>query len=334
MRKTIIAVVSWLSAFLIIGCSDSDIPVIEQAPEIPTVVSHELVGIEITLKPRAIKTATKSTVTAESAISAKPSATFAPTPIIYTVVEGDTISGIASKLDITVNDILAINPALTPEILLIGQDIVLPAVVIELASTEVVSEPDTLNLEISGLANYRTPFDDLWVLGVVQNNSDHVIGNVRVAIEIHDASDAFESSVEVLVSPGYVLPGEAGPFGFLFDEPPDGELTISAAIQSASEVVDPSILSKDLIIEDAQVTIENNRVTYRGSIRNSGQDLAENIRLVTIFYDEDSFVSGYHTLAIDGQLSSGETVTFQFETIAVGSVNELASSAHGKRITD
>jgi hypothetical protein len=233
-----------------------------------------------------------------------------------------------------VNEIQALNPALTPEMLLIGQEIHLPTSEPELASIPVETEADGFDLEISGLATYRTPLNDLWILGAVQNKSAQILGNVRIILQVRDTSGSFESIAEVTVPPGHILAGESGPFGYLFEEPPAGELTFSAEVQSASGGFDPSIRSKDLIIEDTRVTIENKRVTYGGSIKNSGQDTVENIRLVTIFFDEDSLVSGYHTTAIDGQLSPQETVLFDFDTIALGTVIELTSFAHGTRTSD
>jgi len=334
MRNLILIAVSWISVILIIGCRDSDIQIIEEVQDTPTSVTQEPVGIEITLKPRITQTIASTGKPTDSTPAIKPSVTPAPSPISYSIIEGDTVSGIASRFGISVNEIQALNPALTPELLLIGQEIHLPASELEPVSLPVETEADRFDLEISGLATYRTPLNDLWILGAVQNKSAQSFGNVRVIIQVQDSSGSFESIAEVTVPSAFILPGEAGPFGYLFEEPPIGELTFSAEVQSANVGVEPSIRSKDLIIEDARVTIENNKVTYGGSIRNSGQDTVENIQLVTIIFDEDSFVSGYHTVAIDGQLSPGLTVLYEFDTITPGTVNELVSFAHGMRTND
>ena len=56
-----------------------------------------------------------------------PTAPPAPTPEVYTVAEGDTLSGIATKFGFTVDQILKANPQIkNPNKLAIGDQVTIP----------------------------------------------------------------------------------------------------------------------------------------------------------------------------------------------------------------
>src|SRR5436190_21033233 len=65
---------------------------------------------------------------------------------IYIVQEGDTLSFIASRFNVTIDDLLAANPTLNPNILSEGQQIVIPGLegVTGVLQTEIISFGDTL----------------------------------------------------------------------------------------------------------------------------------------------------------------------------------------------
>jgi murein DD-endopeptidase MepM/ murein hydrolase activator NlpD len=65
---------------------------------------------------------------------------------VYIVQEGDTLSFIASRFNVTIDDLLAANPSLNPNVLSAGQQIVIPGLegVTGVLQTEIISFGDTL----------------------------------------------------------------------------------------------------------------------------------------------------------------------------------------------
>lgn len=65
---------------------------------------------------------------------------------VYIVQAGDTLSGIAVRFNISVNDLMAANPAVDPNALAVGQQLVIPGLegVTGILDTEVISFGDTL----------------------------------------------------------------------------------------------------------------------------------------------------------------------------------------------
>src|ERR1044071_5934760 len=65
---------------------------------------------------------------------------------VYIVQEGDTLSFIASRFNVTVDDLLTADPSINPNILAEGQQIVIPGLegVTGVLQTEIISFGDTL----------------------------------------------------------------------------------------------------------------------------------------------------------------------------------------------
>ncbi|MFL5675888.1 MAG: LysM peptidoglycan-binding domain-containing protein, partial [Chloroflexota bacterium] len=62
-----------------------------------------------------------------SAASASPTAIPAPTPVVYVIKKGDTLSKVANKFDVQLEDLLAANPTITnPNKISLGQEIIIP----------------------------------------------------------------------------------------------------------------------------------------------------------------------------------------------------------------
>jgi LysM repeat protein len=60
--------------------------------------------------------------------SARPSVVAAPTPVVYVIKKGDTLSKVANKFSVTLEDLLAANPDIkNPNKISLGQEIVIPS---------------------------------------------------------------------------------------------------------------------------------------------------------------------------------------------------------------
>ena len=129
----------------------------------------------------------------------------------YTVLPGETFSGIATKFGISVQDLLNANPGIVPEELLIGQTIQVPWV-----GVYIVAEGQNLSL-IS--TQFGVEFDDL-----VQANLDvldienlgHVLTGVALTVPsaeigvVANADCSFQGGEARVIT--YTIQNESGPF--------------------------------------------------------------------------------------------------------------------------
>ena len=102
------------------------------------------------LKPYLTKSPTVVENLVTATTSAKDSAEIVrlptPTPIIYEVVENDTLTGIALKHSISLEDLIAANPGIDPNFLTIGLTLTIPLKGI-VSSTLPTSTPIPLSIQ-------------------------------------------------------------------------------------------------------------------------------------------------------------------------------------------
>lgn len=288
------------------------------------------VGVEITIRSIDTRVDVQSIPTIEPMPTVAPE----PAPITYTISTGDTVFGIAQERQISLDEIYTLNPSLTPELLTVGQVILLPAAEPDPVGTDEALDSASVSAEIAGLAFYRTPLDDLWVLGEVHNTSSHSIGNIRVRIALHDQTGEVLSSDEVDVFPRAILAGQRAPFGYLFEQITDGDISIEAEVISSSDGIDPATRSQDLAIDISKDTIENQTVEITGSIINTGTNSLEDILLVVIFYDKNLSVSGYHFTSLNEDLAPNGSGEFSFVAVTAGPVDASYLTAFGREKHD
>ncbi|MCI0397846.1 MAG: LysM peptidoglycan-binding domain-containing protein [Chloroflexi bacterium] len=240
-----------------------------------------------------------------------------PTPIVYVIEEGDTLLAIAIERYTTVDEITALNPGLVPELLQIGQQVILPPPATPVFQAG-ISTPIPIQVEVVNLSLYRTPVGSLWLLGEVLNRGAYPAENVQVEVTLTDAAGAPLATVTAWVVPGVVRPGEKAPFGALVNEPPAGADHPVAAVAGGQTVVNLGSRYLDLAVRDAEVTIDEGQVALNGLVENVGQETASQIGLVITLYDAQQNVAGYAELLLAGPLPAGERLPFSLAVAPPG----------------
>lgn len=251
-----------------------------------------------------------------------PTATLTPTPIIYQVESGDTILGIAIQRGTTVEEILALNPAVVPENLQIGQPIILPPP----PTVNALFAPGTavpLQIAVTKIHIYQTPVGSLWLLGEVTNEGETAVENIQVAIGLQSADGRSVGSVTSWVATSILLPGASGPFGVLLNEPPsefaEGNFAQpSVAVVGGQAVVELGTRTLDISVRDVSLMTSNDSVSLIGMVANSGETAVANVQLTATFYDAQGNVTGFQQQVVAEQLEVGEERPFSLEAAPPG----------------
>ena len=134
-----------------------------------------------------------------------------PTPFVYEVQAGDTMSGIAFKFGISVDELLAANPDVSPNSMSIGTKLNVPSNPANptgaSTSTPVpVSSPQ--GAAVKQIECYPTADQGMWCFVLVYNDTSDVIENLSAQVTLLDADGGTLDSTPAL-SPLNILPPDA-----------------------------------------------------------------------------------------------------------------------------
>ena len=274
----------------------------------PTKTATPRIGVALVTRAPPTMAVIQTTPTPLPTVTATPS----PTSIHYEVEEGDTLLGIAIQNLTTVDEIEGLNPGVVPELLQIGQSLVLPPPATPVFSG-VAATPVPLRVEVESIQIERTPVGSMWLLGEVLNNGDFPVAGVQVQIELIGAQGTALMSVPAWVASGVLRPGERGPFAVLVREPPSEEVQAVVSVSRGDSLLEQGSYYLDLAAADSEVTIEDGQASVAGMVENVGEDTVATLTVVATFYGAQGSgarVSGYAQQIVEGPLAPGERLPF------------------------
>ncbi len=313
---------------ILVGCRSPEAVVTET----PFAQATPTLPIGVALVTRAVPT----TAVIQTTPSPLPTATTTPTatPIIYTIVEGDTLLGIAIQNQTTTEEIAALNPEARPELLQIGQTLILPPPATPqfqgVAGTAV-----PIQIEVRHVNAYQTPLGSLWLLGEVANLGDRPAGNVQVSIGLLDAAGVELSTAVAWTAVPVIMPGQSAPFGVLVNEPPPTFAQPSVSVAGGETVLDLGTQIVDLLVAETAVSFADDRVQVSGQVQNGSQVTARDVIITATFYDNQGDVTGFQQQQLEGALAPTEMMTFTMTASPPGGPTAaLALIAYAQTITD
>lgn len=233
-----------------------------------------------------------------------------PTPFAYTVRSGDTLSQIALRYGLTVDELLAANPGVST-ILSIGQVVQIPSRPASVA--EAVPAPAEL---LVGPLQCFPSGAGMWCLALAQNPHAEPVENITAQISILNQNGEPESALEAL-APLNILPAGAGlPVAAFFPLRPSGPFAARLDILTAFLLSpgDPRYLPVQVNNLLTQVSADglSAQVSGRLVFSQSGPPSAE-IWLAGVAYDESGQVAGFRRWQ-----AAGAPQTFSFDVYSLG----------------
>ncbi len=243
--------------------------------------------------------------------SPTPTVTPTPTPIIYTIGSGDTLLGIAIEQNTTVAEIEALNEGIKPELLQIGQQIVMPPPDLS-TFIGVVATTEPINMELVQVQTYRTPVGGVWLFGELLNIGQSAVENVQVSVGLlNEAGEVLDTAV-IWTESAIILPNEKTPFGLLFSSITAEVVQPAVAIVGGQTVVELGSRYVDVTVMETAVLDSESTWQLSGQLINNGTLTATQISLITTLYDAQDKMIGFQQTPVEGYLFAGETVAFEF----------------------
>lgn len=241
-----------------------------------------------------------------------------PTPFTYTVQQGDTISSIALEQNVSIDDLLAANPEISPNAMSVGQVINIPSNP-ENPSGEPTPTPATFTIQ--QIECYPTADQGMWCFVLARNESPDFMENISAQVTLVDANNAVLASQTALL-PLNILPSNTSlPLAVFFppEIPPDAkpQVQVLTAIHLLpnDERYLPATTNNTLV----QVNADGRSAHVNGQVFLPADANAASQAWVTgTAYDESGRVVGVRRWESNAGLAPGGSLPFEFMVFSLG----------------
>jgi LysM repeat protein len=232
--------------------------------------------------------------------------------------KGDTMGSIALTADVSVDDLQAANPEISPNAMSVGQVLKIPSNP-ENPSGEPTPTPVPFTIE--QIECYRTVDKGMWCFVLVHNDFSDFIENVSAQVTLLDASNARIAS-QTALSPLNILPPNTSlPLSVFFS--PEIPLDVKPQVQVLTAI---RLLPDDERYLPATITNTLVQVNANGrTARLNGQVLlpkdskaASQVWIAVTAYDDAERLVGVRRWESTSGLAPGGNLPFEFTVSSIG----------------
>jgi LysM repeat protein len=235
-----------------------------------------------------------------------------PTPFAYTVRQGDTISSIALQFGVSMDDLMAANPEISPNAMPVGQVINIPG---NPDNPSGEPTPTPVAFTIEQVECYPTADQGMWCFVLADNVFPDFLENVSAQVTLVDASGQTLASQTALLPLNILPPDTSLPLAVFF--PPEIPSNVKPQVQVLTAI---RLLPGDERYLPATVSNTLVQVSADGrSARVNGQVLlpadaraASQVWVTGTAYDEAGRVVGTRRWESVVGLAPGESLPFEF----------------------
>lgn len=250
-------------------------------------------------------------VTVTATFPPPPTATPTATPIVYAIVRGDTLINIAARNGITLDELMAANPGIQPDALVVGQSITIPRPAADMIITPVPVELSPVHCQPAT--------DGIICLIAVKNPYDTPLENVILEANLYDINSLQVASLQVVPSlnlipahavvPASVFFHGVGQYGFV-------RVGMNTSIR-------PDAWEQRYVQTELQNVLVS--TAWDGFSADVQADVflpqtqkpAADIRVVAVAYAVDGSLVGFRRVDWRGLLQPGESQRFTFSVYSL-----------------
>jgi LysM repeat protein len=245
-----------------------------------------------------------------------PYPTKTPTPVVYNVVQNDTLTSIASRFGVKVNDLIAVNTGIDPNFLTIGISITIP-----ITGNSKTIDPTPIPLKFDPPDCFLDSGGGTWCLSIVSNNQDFDVENISAQISLVSPKNEI-SLIQEAMSPINLLPsGKSAILATYFPPPVPDPFQAYILVNTVIPVENMSQRYLDLSIVDSSIIISKDQM--RAEVSGEYSLINENegtqyVWIAAFAYDASGNPIGFRKWSSDQPLRSGETHRFNFMVYSLG----------------
>ena len=240
-----------------------------------------------------------------------------PTPMVYTIVEGDTMLAIAFQHGISLEELQAANPEVNARLLVVGTELIIPIGDV-IPSNPVTATP--IPVEIAKTNCYPAP-DGVWCFVTITNERNRPLENLSAQVVLQDNSGAFIAEGTAFGMINLIPVDEELPLAVFIPGRFPSEITGEADVITVQTLPrnDERYLNGWIEVEDVDISENGDRAQVSGSIGLPAKSNPGNlVWIMFIAYDADGNVVGVRKIEQSGVFEPGSSRGFTSEVYSLG----------------
>lgn len=241
-----------------------------------------------------------------------------PTPFTYTVQSGDTMSQIAERFNVSLDDLQTANPEVSANAMSVGQVLNIPSNP-DNPSGEPTPTPAAFTVE--QIECYPTVDKGMWCFVLVHNDFSESIENVSAQVTLVDADEATVATQTAFLPLNILSPNASMPLAVFFspdipfDAKPQVQVLTAIRLLPDDARYLPVVINNTLV----QVNASGYSANVSGAVQSLSQTSAANqVWVVATAYDEAGRVAGFRRWESNVSLTAGGSLPFSFLVSSIG----------------
>ena len=241
-----------------------------------------------------------------------------PTPFTYAVQRGDTISSIALKFGVSMDDLQAANPEISPNAMSVGQVIKIPS---NPNNPSGEPTPTPVPFTIQQIECYPTADKGMWCFVLVHNDFSDFMENLSAQVTLIDADNTTITSQTALSPLNILAPNTSLPLAVFFppeipfDAKPQVQVLTAIRLLPNDERYLPATINNTLV----QVDADGRSARVRGQVLlPSNAKAATQVWVAGTAYSDAGHVVGVRRWESKAGLSAGGNLPFEFMVSSIG----------------
>ena len=244
--------------------------------------------------------------------------THTPTPMTYTIVEGDTMLAIAFKHGISLEELQSANPEVNARLLVVGTELIIPADEI-IPSQPVTATP--IPLQVASTNCYHNP-DGIWCFISVKNDRQRPLENLSAEVIIGNNSGEVIGQGTAIGAINLLPGGEELPLIVFIPGRFPQEFNVSANILTVQPLPknDERYLNPWIEIEDFEISEGEVKASVTGKVGLPGKSRPAGLTWIFIVaYDDKGNVLGVRKEELRRIIEPGTSQEFSLDVFSLGS---------------
>lgn len=256
-----------------------------------------------------------------------------PTTFTYTVVQGDTLNGIARRYGVTPEALLAANPGIQLAVLSVGTTLIIPT------GNEIPGEPTPTPapLPVQQARCWSEKDGGLWCFALVQNEYAETLENLSAQFTLLDANGQELASQAAFALLNTLPPGQSMPLAVHFPPQVQTDVTVPRAgivptllretgttlrvqVLTAIRLLPGDTRYLPVIPENTLVRVEasGQMAQVTGRVILTGAGTANTLWVLATSYDAAGSVVGVRRWESPSALTADAPISFDFLVYSVG----------------